>query len=110
MQCGERPEDAQGDLECLGQGDLSPGDAIRERFAGEQLHDEIESLGIFGELVDLANIGMIETGGGPRFRRRRSSSESAEEPWRMRLIATAAPAARPELHTPRPFRPHPGCG
>ena len=67
VQCAERPEDAQGDLECLGQWDLSPGDAIRERFTGEQLHDEIEPLGIFGELVDLADVGMIETGGGAGF-------------------------------------------
>ena len=60
----ECAEDAEGDLEGILERDLLAGDAVRERLAGEQLHDEIELAVGFGELVDVADVGMTDAGGG----------------------------------------------
>ena len=59
-------EDAEGDLQGLGQGNGLAGDPLRQRLAGEQLHHQIELASIFGELVDVADVGVVDAGGGAR--------------------------------------------
>lgn len=62
----QRRQDAEGDLHRVGERNGPPGDPLRQGLAGEQLHYQIELASIFGQLVDVADVGVAEAGGGAR--------------------------------------------
>ena len=64
VQRGQRRQHAQADRHGLGGGEgaaLEPG---RERLALEQLHGDEHAPGVLADLVDLADVGMVDAGGG----------------------------------------------
>src|SRR5262249_12735507 len=54
------------DLERLRNGQRTPTDSLRERFTLEEFHRDVEPAAVFPDLVELADVRMIQAGCDPR--------------------------------------------
>ena len=63
----ERVGDFGGDLDGVAERQRAPGDAIRQRLALEILHDEKGGALVIADVVQRADVGVIELGDRPRF-------------------------------------------
>jgi hypothetical protein len=60
----ERRQDPEGGVQPFAQRERFPADSRGQRFAGEQLHDDIKLAALLAQLVHLADVGMGDGGGG----------------------------------------------
>src|SRR5690242_4049176 len=102
MQSRKSGEDSESDRYSLGHAARPSLETIRKRFSRQQLHGEKEVAVLFVDLVDLADVRMIDAGRGARFspeaptgrfiaaqRRHRLEGDRAPEPLVTRLVDDA---------------------
>ena len=62
----ERRQDAEADRQCLRDVERAAFQPLRQRLALEQLHGDVELAALLANLVELADVGMIDAGRRPR--------------------------------------------
>jgi hypothetical protein len=67
MKSGKRAEDGQRGLNRFTRRQRPPGDTLAERLTFEKLHGEKQATAVFIDLIELADVGMADARGGPRF-------------------------------------------
>ena len=66
VQGGERGQHSEADRHRLGDAQRSPAQALGQHLALQQLHRDEELAVVFADLVDLADVRMVDAGRGAR--------------------------------------------
>ena len=110
VQRRERGQNLEADRDRLGHVQRTASQLLRQRLTLEQLHGDEQAAGVFADLVNLTDVGMVDAGRRARF---------TPQPLARRLVAgerRASSSARPRARgvrraprTPHPCRPRRAC-